>query len=111
MIFQDNILQIIQSNQYSTIQKYLEDYLRLLQKKIDQYSAELTTQVFSCPITLSSSEIIDERLKEFVRLHHIDLLRTINYQVTKLKDKIYEKELFKQLSYYYLTTKQVLITS
>ena len=69
------------------------------------------TQVFSCPITLSPLEIIDERLKEFVRLHHIDLVRTINYQVTKLKDNISEKQLFEQLSYYYLTMEQVLITS
>ncbi|CAF1462144.1 unnamed protein product [Didymodactylos carnosus] len=51
---------------------------------------------------LPINEIIDKRLKEFVCLHHIDLLRKINYQVNKLKDNIYEK----QLSYYYLTTEQ-----
>ena len=83
----------------------------MLQKKIDQYSTELTKQLSSCPITLSSLEVIDERLKEYVRLHHIDLLRTINYQVTKLKDNIHGKQLFNQLSYYYLTTEQVLTTS
>ncbi|CAM2705852.1 unnamed protein product [Rotaria socialis] len=44
----------------------------------------------------------DQRLKEFVRLHHIDLVRTVNYQKHKLKDIIYEKRLFNQLSSYHL---------
>ena len=56
---------------------------------------------------LSPLEIINEILEEFFRLHHIDLLRTITYQVKTFKDNIYEK----QLSYYYLTIKQVLTIS
>ena len=85
MHFKDDILKIIQSNEPTIIQKYLEDYLILLRNKIDQYTTELMTQSSSCPSTmLSSLEIIDQRLKEFVRLHHLDLLRTINYQMNKL---------------------------
>ncbi|CAF4970036.1 unnamed protein product, partial [Rotaria socialis] len=48
----------------------------------------------------------DQRLKEFVRLHHIDLVRTVNYQKHKLKDIIYEKRLFNQLSSYHLAEVQ-----
>ncbi len=33
-----------------------------------------------CPSTLPSLEIIDQKLKEFVRLHHLDLIRTIDYE-------------------------------
>ncbi|CAF1128678.1 unnamed protein product [Rotaria magnacalcarata] len=48
----------------------------------------------------------DQRLKGFVHLHHIDLVRTVNYQKHKLKDIIYEKRLFNQLSSYHLTEVQ-----
>jgi hypothetical protein len=85
--------------------------LKLLRYKIDQYTNELTVQSSSCPSTLSTLEVIDHRLKEFVRLHHIDILRIINYQVNKLKGNIYEKQIFKQLSSYYLTAEQVITIS
>jgi hypothetical protein len=106
----DDILKIIQSNEPSIIQKYLEDYLILLRNKIDQYTTELITQSSSlCPSTLSPFEIIDKKLKEFVRLHHIDLLRTINYQIYELNSNTHIKKLSKQLYSFRLTKKQVLI--
>jgi hypothetical protein len=67
------------------IQKYLEDYLILLENRINQYKIELTTQSLSCPTTLitqtstMSLEIIHQRLNDFVRLHHLDLI-TFNYK-------------------------------
>ena len=91
------------------IQKHLEDYVLLLQNKITQFKRELITQALSCPTSFESIQIIDQRLKEFVRLHHIDLLRTVSYQINKLKNKIYEKQLLQQLSAYNLTTEQVSI--
>jgi len=91
------------------IQKHLEDYVLLLQNKINQFKRELITQALSCPTSFESIQIIDQRLKEFVRLHHIDLLRTVSYQINKLKNKIYEKQLLQQLSAYNLTTEQVSI--
>ena len=66
-------------------------------------------QISFCPSTLCPLEVIDIRLKEFVRLHHIDLIRRINYKVNKAKSNAHEKLLFKQLSYYYLTTGHVII--
>ncbi len=104
----DDILKIIPSNEPKVIQKYLEDYLILLQNKMNEYTTELMTQLTSCPSTLPHSlEIVDQRLKEFVRLHHLDLLRTINYQICKLNTNIHIKKLSKQLSSYHLTTEQV----
>ena len=90
------------------IQKYIEDYLIVLRTKMNAYTMALATQSSSYLSTLSPLEIIDTKLKEFVRLHHIDLLRTVNYQAHKIKDTIYDKELFQQLSYYYLTSEQVI---
>jgi hypothetical protein len=103
----DDILKIIQSNEPEIIQKYLEDYLVLLRNKIHQYTTELMTQSSSCPKSLSSLEIIDQRLNEFVRLHHLNLLRTINNQIYKLNTNIHIARLFKQLSSFHLTTTQV----
>jgi hypothetical protein len=105
--FKDDILQLIQSNEPDVIQKYLTDYVLLLQNKIDQFTAELMAQTSTCPSTLPPLEIIDQRLKEFVRLHHLDLLRTINYQIFKLNSNILIKKFSKQLSTFRLTAKQV----
>ncbi len=103
----DDILQIVQSNESSVIRKHLEDYLLLLQNKIDYYTSELSIQGIKCPSTLTSLEIIDQKLKEFVRLHHLDLLRTVNYQISKLNTMILIKTFSKQISTYHLTNKQV----
>jgi len=105
----DDILQIIPSNAPDVIQNYLEDYLKLLRKKIDQYTTELRTQSTVYPPTLPHLELIDSKLKEFVRLHHLDLSRTINHQIGKLNININIKNFAKQLSSFHLTTKQVLV--
>ncbi|CAF4352917.1 unnamed protein product, partial [Rotaria magnacalcarata] len=105
-IWPDDIVQIIESNESDKIQKSLEEYLILLKNRINQHENELMIQLSSCPTTLHSLETIDQRLKEFVRLHHIDLVRTVNYQKHKLKDIIYEKRLFNQLSSYHLAEVQ-----
>ncbi len=67
------------------------------------------TQSTLCPSTLPSLEIIDQRLKEFVRLNHFDLLRTVNYQIYKLNSNIHITKLCKQLSSFHLTKKQVVV--
>jgi hypothetical protein len=55
----------------------------------------------------SSLEIIDGKLNEFIRLHHLDLKRQINYLMSKLRDHISEKQLVQELSLYTLTNEQV----
>ncbi len=64
---------MIESNKYSVIQKDLEDYVILVQHKIDEFTTALITQSSSCPFKLTDLEMIDKRLKEFVHLHHLDL--------------------------------------
>ncbi|CAF5006176.1 unnamed protein product, partial [Rotaria socialis] len=96
----------MESNESDKIQKSLEEYLILLKNRSNQHENELMIQLSSCPTALHPLELIDQRLKEFVRLHHIDLVRTANYQKHKLKDIIYEKRLFNQLSSYHLAEVQ-----
>ncbi len=103
----NDILQIIQSNEPNIIQKCLADYVLLLQNKVDQFKTELMAQSATCPSTLPPLEIIDQRLHEFVHLHHLDLRRTINYQISKLNSDILIKKFSKQLSKFHLTVKQV----
>ena len=105
----DDILKIVPSDEPSVIQQYLEDYLILLRDKIDQYTTELIAQSALCPSTLPRLEIIDSKLQEFVRLHHLDLSRTIDSQIGKLNANINIKKFAKQLAIFHLTTKQVLI--
>ncbi len=105
--FKDDILQIIQSNEPNTIQKYLQDYVLLLKIKINQFTVELLAQSSTCQSTLPLLEINDQRLREFVSLHHLDLLRTINYQISKIHSNIPIKKFSKQLSTFRLTPKQV----
>ena len=112
--FEDAILKIIRSNEPKIIQKYLEDYLILIQNRMNQYAIELKTQSLSCPTTLTtqtnmSLEIIDQRLNEFVRLHHLDLLRQVNYCMSKLRDDLRGKQLLQELSSYLLTDEQVIV--
>ncbi len=105
--FKHDILEIIQSNEPDIIQKYLSDYVLLLQNKIDQFTSDLLTQATNCPLTLLPLEMIGQRLKEFVRLHHLDLQRSVNHQIYKLNSNATIQRLSKQLSRFHLTPKQV----
>lgn len=50
---------------------------------------------------------MESPLQEFVRLHHLDLTRRINFQINTFREHIHEQELFQQLSSYPLTYEQV----
>jgi hypothetical protein len=64
-------------------------------------------QLISCPKTLSLINI-ESRLTEFVRIHHFDLTRKVNYHINQFKDCIREKQLDEQLYSHSLTKEQVL---
>ena len=51
--------------------------------------------------------MVESSLKDFVRLHHLDITRKINFQINQFKAQIHEKELFQQLVSYSLTEEQV----
>lgn len=91
------------------MEKFINSHLNQLQQKFDQCTSELLAQSLSCPKTLSLS-MVNSRLQEFVRLHHIDLTRKVNYQTNKFKDGIREKKLYKDLYFYPLTNEQVILS-
>ena len=56
----------------------MEGYLVSLQGKMGHCEAQLSEQLSSGQWTLSSLQTLDLRLYEFVRLHHIVLIKSIN---------------------------------
>ena len=103
----DNIISMIQTTDHNRIETFLKEYLIQLQTKFDQCTMHLITQSKFCPKGIQLS-LIESQLKEFVRLHHLDLTRKNNYEINKFQDDIREKELFQQLSSYSLTNEQVI---
>ncbi|CAF1690695.1 unnamed protein product, partial [Adineta ricciae] len=102
----ESISKIVQSTQHTVVQKYLEEFLVLLCDKINEYTTELTDQSLNCPPALSPLDIIDGRLKEFVRLHHLDFIRANHYRIHQFKADIHEKQLGKELSFYFSNVDQ-----
>lgn len=86
---------------------YLQDQLLVLKETITRYEIELRHHLHTCPFRMAGGETIDVHLKEFVRLHHLDLIRSINYQLNRFRDDLEEKRLAQQLQTYRLTIEQV----
>jgi hypothetical protein len=78
-----------QTDNYDHIENFLKEYLIQLQEKFDQCTTQLINQALLCPKSMQIS-LIESQLKEFVRLHHLDLTRKINFQINKFKDHIRE---------------------
>jgi hypothetical protein len=89
---------------------HVQSDVRVLDRDIDRCSTALNEQWSSCPWTSHPVvDTMDARLKEFVRLHHIDLLRRTSYQVHRFKDEINEQHLLRQLSSFQFTGEQVML--
>ncbi|CAM4942309.1 unnamed protein product [Rotaria socialis] len=101
----EDIVKMAKTNDYDLTETFLNKLVNQIQHTVDQCTTELLSQSLSCPKTLLLSHI-ESRLVEFVRLHHIDLIRKLNYQVNKFKDLIRETQLFETLSSYSLTNEQ-----
>ncbi|CAF4750370.1 unnamed protein product [Rotaria socialis] len=101
----EDIVKMAKTNDYDLTETFFNKLVNQIQHTVDQCTTELLSQSLSCPKTLLLSHI-ESRLVEFVRLHHIDLIRKLNYQVNKFKDLIRETQLFETLSSYSLTNEQ-----
>ena len=87
--------------------QYIEDYLNVLNEKMTRYETELRQHLYAHSDISLTLEMIDVRLKEFVRLHHLDLIRLTNYQVNRFNDQLQEKWLSQQLVTCHFTLEQV----
>jgi hypothetical protein len=97
IFFKESVIQMANTNKEDLIEQYLHDRINLLQMQFNQLMAALQTQSSSCPEAISLSTI-DSSLEEFIRLHHIDVMRTVKYHVNQFRDDIHEKQLWQQLS-------------
>jgi hypothetical protein len=93
-------------HQHLTAQ-YIQDYLFVLNEKLTRYETELRQHLYAYPFISITSETIDVRLGEFVRPHHLDLIRLTNYKVNRFKDQLQEKRLSQQLVTCHLTLEHV----
>lgn len=103
-ISKNDLVELAQTNDFDQVEQFLNESLLKLQETFDQYSVQLISQATSCPSSLDLI-VIEDRLKEFVRLHHLDLIRRIQYQLHHFQGYLQEQELSQQLSP--LSTEQV----
>ncbi|CAF2764299.1 unnamed protein product [Rotaria sp. Silwood2] len=93
----DDLMVLAQTKDSDQVEHFLRTQLVNRQQTFEECSIQLTSQATSCPITMKFSSI-EDRLKEFVRLHHLDLVRRIHFQINDFKGRIIEHELFQQWS-------------
>lgn len=88
--------------------QYVQDYLKLLHDKKDEYQLKLQQHQQSYPFMMPIDlEMIDCRLKEFVSLHHLDFRRLTQFQINRFRDEIQAKQLWEQLESYSFNKEQV----
>lgn len=88
--------------------RYIQDYLHLLNEKMNQYKVKLQENRHNCPHSMAANtEKLDVRLYNYVRLHQLNFLRLSQYQANRFKDDIQETKLLQQLEKYSFTNEQV----
>lgn len=88
--------------------RYIQNYLHFLNEKLNQYNVDLQENRRSRPHSMSvNTEKLDLRLYNYVRLHHLNLLRLSQYQLNRFKNDIQENRLLQQLEKYSFTNEQV----
>ncbi|CAF3713387.1 unnamed protein product [Rotaria socialis] len=77
--------------------QYIEQRLNKLEKEYRECINELKKQAELCPIKLGPFDILNQKLKEFVRLQRTRFTEKLNAQLTRYKNYIHENELYKSL--------------
>ncbi|CAF4454554.1 unnamed protein product, partial [Rotaria magnacalcarata] len=103
-LWPDRLYTIAKTNDFENCHQYLLNHINDLKINLDQYQMELNRQSPSCPITTLSLDQIDQRLNEFVICQRKYLLMKNNNQLLKFKDNFHDKDLFKTVSTFRLTT-------
>lgn len=106
-VLKDEIQMVLLSNDPIVVKRYLRERIGSLQRLINSCAVQLDRQAAANQWTFSSIEMLDTRLKEFVRLHHMDLAKSINYRIHQFNDRVREQQIFQQLSTCQLSAEQV----
>lgn len=88
-------------------EKYIRDQINEFQICYDQLLIDIDEQTKSFSMMNVSLDEIDKCLRNYVELHHLDLKRTINYQINRFQDEIQEKIIFNRLFSYRFDDDQV----
>ncbi|CAF4964931.1 unnamed protein product [Rotaria sp. Silwood1] len=102
-LWPDRLYTMARSNDFEVCHQYLANYITDLKKEMDQCQTELIKQSQLCPFVTLSLAQIDQSLNEFVDCQRNYLSKKNNRQLSKFKDNFHEKELFENVTKYYLT--------
>lgn len=91
--------------------QYMQDYLLVLNDKLARYETELGQDLYAYPFISITPEMIDIRLREFVRVHHLDLIRLTSDQVNRFEDQLQERRLSQPLATCHLTLEHVRLSN
>ena len=101
------VKKMAKSDEHTVCEQFVTKHLREFKFKYDQYTNELRTQGQSCPRTLLPLTTLDRTLKDFVQIQQQQLKKKLEYQSSRYKDIIQEKELLNTVSTYNLNVDQV----
>lgn len=89
----------------------LEDIVREklvhLKENIDRCSLDLQSQAADYPMKRMDLSTFDSLLKDFVRLHHLDSIRKIQFELNQLNGTIEEKRYRQRIEQLSLNNEQV----
>ncbi|CAM4819703.1 unnamed protein product [Rotaria magnacalcarata] len=106
-VWPNQVTKMAKTNEHVLCEQFVKEYLNEIKLKFDQCTNELRIQVEACPTTLLPLKAtVDQNLKEFIEIQQKYLSNKMNFQLTRYRNMIHEKELFQTLSTYTLTSDQ-----
>ncbi|CAF0891282.1 unnamed protein product [Didymodactylos carnosus] len=105
-IWSDRLCTMAKTNDFKLCQQYVITYIQNIKQQLNECQLELSKQSQPYRMTTLPFDQIDDRLKETVDHERKYLSTRNNNQLLKFKDDIHEKELFRIIFTYRLTTDQ-----
>ena len=106
LLNKDVILHSTKLIEFTQITQWLTEAINYLTNRQEQCSNKLKQHLDKGLCTLSTLNV-DESLRSFVKLHHLDLKRSINHRTQLFRNQIREKTYEEQLYSHKFTEKQV----
>ncbi|CAF1497015.1 unnamed protein product, partial [Rotaria magnacalcarata] len=108
-VWPSEVYRMAKTNEPDLCKQYVVEYLNEIKIHLDLCRIKLNTQAQSWISTLPSLEILDDNLKQYVRLQNKHLSTIIDKQLARYKNVLEEKKLLQQISFYLTPNDQVLM--
>ncbi|CAF4548417.1 unnamed protein product [Rotaria socialis] len=108
-VWPSEVYRMAKTNEPDLCKQYIVEYLNEIKIHLDLCRIKLNTQAQSWISTLPSLEILDDNLKQYVRLQNKHLSTTIDKQLARYKNVLEEKKVLQQISFYLTPNDQVLM--